>query len=211
MVRYHEIIKEDIDEHTRICNFLYEYYDIDPDKIVFNSDLTEIEDYNDNLKVQNNIVKDVERLPNFKILSVEQDFDIKKTNLKTLENSPEKVKGVIRIINNTQLVSLKGLPLSETGILYIVGNPNLKSLEGIEKHPIFMLSLSYSSTLPLLRTLLITGNITFRKENGVPDQDTKPISDIINHHIKTYSDINERIYMCREELKEKGYRGNARW
>jgi hypothetical protein len=141
-------------------------------------------------------------------------FELSFSKLKSLKDGPKKVNSM-KLTDNYDLESLDDMP-TVSGIFEIIRSPLLnfgwnvpqKYLDKVKTYFI-----EYDENLPILRTLDTEYKdskiqVKFDVKNN---KDDLIVSRIILHHIETYSDINERIYMCREELKEKGYRRNAKW
>jgi hypothetical protein len=70
--------------------------------------------------------------------------------------------------------------------------------------------LSYQPNLPLLRLLVTNHSVEIYQENNHLKFQPN-IQDIFNHHIKTYSNIKERIIKCQYAMIKAGYKGNAKW
>jgi hypothetical protein len=136
-------------------------------------------------------------------------FKCLQSRLDSLENCPTSITDYFHCTGN-KLTSLKFLPKGTT-ILHCSGN-RLTSLEGISPDiGLQRINLTYSSTLPMLRLLCASEAICFRDKLQMPQEQYKPLQDIINEHISKYSNVKERIIKCQYAMIKAGYKGNAKW
>ena len=216
MVRYSEIIKEEYESYEnrieknrqlriRVTSELSKYYDLKPFNKISISD-GKVDFVKGNVTTK----KGITELPDVGFYEIDKDFFVNNTNLKNLINSPIKVGGGMNVFDNLELESLEGLPTEIGDVLNIMNCPKLKSLEGLEaKSNITHVLLSYLSTLPMLRLLLVKNFITFL--SGADN--TKNIEDILNKYIRNKDmQLYEKQMRCQHELLEyPEYRLNAEW
>jgi hypothetical protein len=142
---------------------------------------------------------------------VAERFHCNSMGLETLEGCPKIIEkdgqpGDFDCENNN-LTNLDFLP-EEIGWLKCYNN-KLENLYALKPQKVDNIIISYNEKLPVLKLLLIKEKAMFNRESITINAEI--ILKIINEHRNKYEDINERIYMCREELKERGYRRNAKW
>lgn len=155
-----------------------------------------------NCKITNQFVKDkIKTLP-IKFNYIAGNFDIKSTELETLENCPIKIEGDF-ICNHTNITSLIGGPRFVVGD-YTCHHTILKSLDGIAEEIAGALILTYHENLPLLKVLQIKG-LTF--VSFYPG-DNKVIEGILDKYIGNTSRGN--MLKCAAELTKAGFKGNAK-
>lgn len=160
---------------------------------------------------------------------VERDFGTEHCQLTNLEGAPKRVGGYFNVSNNSikslagfpddvggsvflshnQLNSLKGLPETLSDDLEIHGN-NLTSLEGFPRSVAGWVTLDYTPTMPLLRTLgALHVNLVVTTEHGGSALKTK-IQKILNDP-RWIGQGRAGAIECKRELVEAGFEGNARW
>jgi hypothetical protein len=232
MVRYSEIIKEDKKKYSKeeIMNFLNKFYVINGSSeiIKYDPDKNEIDFMVDGTLTVHETTK---LLPFTLHTLIAPRIACSSRYLTKLINMPKFCYTTLRCIENeltsfdgiplgitelfiqdNQLRSLEGLP-NTLGILDCSDNP-LETLAGLENSKeIYALRLSYDPNLPLLRTLSLTdknAKIIFPGGEGSL-KGQQVVEEILNHHIKTYPNIKERIYKCQYALIKAGYKGNAKW
>jgi hypothetical protein len=99
--------------------------------------------------------------------------------------------------------------LGDIWCLDISNCPNLQSLEGIEPNSkINKIELDWVPNLPLLRLLIAKVRVDFMNDLN---ENAVEVTKIMNHHIKTYSNLKERIIKCQYALIKAGFKGNAKW
>jgi hypothetical protein len=112
-----------------------------------------------------------------------------------------------------KLTSLKYIPKIIPGDLVCYDNP-LISLEGIELDSYIgnEILLTYTPTLPLLRTVKAKNGVLFQDKNSdiSSGNDIDVIRKIIHIHCKN-PNIKQAIYNCQYDLIKSGFKGNARW
>lgn len=234
MVRYREIIKENEgkfteDEIFAIIQRFYEFED-QPEITRFDPVTNEVNIYAAGTM---ELIEAQQLLP-FTLHTVSTRILIcKNFALKKLVNMPKFTPGSINCANNklnsfenmpvgidelfltnNKFTSLEGLPTTITW-LDCADNP-LQSLKGLEHcKKLKMLRMTYSVNLPLLRILSMTDNqsVILFYSNFVDDDSAEQqrVEDILMHHLRTYSNIKERIYKCQYELIKAGFKGNAKW
>jgi len=150
----------------------------------------------------------VNKLP-VKFLHVGESFECYSNNLITLEGCPQTVKYNFYCDHN-QLTSLEGGPEEVGGNYSCYGNP-LTTLAGLPTTPFTSIYLTYSPTLPLMRTL-IARDITFYEFNKYI------IIQQIQELLNSYAGQGKSGMMkCSSELLTLGkkfgldLRHNARW
>ena len=124
---------------------------------------------------------------------------LQNSKVKRLPVSFKKVDGDFWC-NNNQLTTLEGTPNSVGRRFFCWNNP-LTTLEGMPTQ-LLSLRLSYSPTLPLLRSLYA------KKIDFWPELDDKTLEKILN----TYAGQGEAgAFACGAELATAGFKENARW
>jgi hypothetical protein len=151
------------------------------------------------------LTKRIECLP-VKFSKVTGDFGCSSQGLTSLVGAPARVGGYFFCSNNN-LKSLVGAPVYVEKGVRCYTNP-LESLEGFPKELFGSFTCTWSSNLPLLRTL------TAKKGVQITDKeyynDLHPTSDIINQ-FKGHTNLRHAILDCTKALREAGYEGNAKW
>jgi hypothetical protein len=123
--------------------------------------------------------------------------------LKSLEGGPNTVSGAY-ICSYNELTDLRGAPDQVPKRFVAHGNP-LKSLEGCPSFIGERFHLTYTLTLPLLRTLVALDGVVF----DVSDDDVDPVLERI---LDKYKGQGRRgAFACKKEMIEAGFEGNARW
>jgi hypothetical protein len=126
--------------------------------------------------------------------------------LTSLEGFPATVGGSV-FLGDNMLTSLQGLPATLSDDLEIHRN-NLSSLEGLPSSITGWLTLDYTPTMPLLRTLSAL-HVNLIVLEG--DRDLKrTISKIINDP-KWIGQGKRGAIRCQKALIAAGFEGNARW
>ena len=140
-------------------------------------------------------------------LEIEGDFDASFNLLSKLTSFPHWVSGSI-LLNSNKLTSLQGLPDTVSDNLEIQDNP-LESLDHLPKS-IAWVTLTYSPTIPLLRTLgalhveLIVPMQYKRGNEGKFQQ--------LHKILNSYAGKGKRaLFDCQKELEDAGFEENARW
>jgi hypothetical protein len=224
MVRYYEILEEDLSNKNRkIENILKKYFVPDTGGLSWEYGIT-----HEIINGRVNILKDargvrsmtsekMEKLP-ISFGTIIGRFGCERLGLTTLENSPTELfeNDYSYSFNcaNNNLTSLKYLP-KNISMLFCQGNPFI-SLEGLDSKTIILrISITFTENLPLLRLLVASHSIKFEEHpNDILSNSqikVKPIQDILNNHIKQYENINQRVLRCKDALIEAGYRDNAKW
>jgi len=158
-----------------------------------------------NVELKDDII--VNNLP-VKFLHVGGYFLCNNNKLISLEGSPQIVGGGF-YCNNDQLTSLKGGPRSVGGI-YICGQNPLVTLEGLPDHISERLYITYSPTLPLMRSLIASNIHLYGDSSELEVQ----IQDVLN---KYAGRGKAGMMACSSELLTLGkklgvdLRQNARW
>jgi hypothetical protein len=219
MVRYSEIINETLDISK--AKALLDVYFVDrmsnplADSVWFEDDTFTVENGRVNISRATCILRSqmkIYKLPiPFGVIS--ENFICADNKLTTLENAPTIVgnsyRGTFNCSNNN-LTTLEHMPKRVTGWFSCVANP-LISLKGIElDSDLEDVMLSYQPNLPLLRLLVTNHSVEIYQENNHLKFQPN-IQDIFNHHIKTYSNIKERIIKCQYALIKAGFKENAKW
>jgi len=189
-------------EHVTIKKLFRKYF-ITSDKLTVDSN--GLVSCNDSVDLKNDIM--VNNLP-VKFLHVDGDFLCNNNKLISLEGSPQIVGGGF-YCNNDQLTSLKGGPRSVGGI-YICGQNPLVTLEGLPDHISERLYITYSPTLPLMRSLIASNIHLYGDSSELEVQ----IQDVLN---KYAGRGKAGMMACSSELLTLGkklgvdLRQNARW
>ena len=118
------IRKEDKIDNAAVSKFIYDYDDVDEDKVTIHETCV---DYDGDISISN--TKDL----TFKFGKVSGCFDASYINLKDLEFMPKYVGGDFKISSN-ELKSFKGCPEEVGGNFTAVDSRELESLEGLPKH-----------------------------------------------------------------------------
>jgi hydroxylamine reductase (hybrid-cluster protein) len=105
--------------------------------------------------------------------------------------------------HSNQLTSFEGLPGVLGGGVNCSLNP-LTSLKGLDFNSKIegLITITYSENLPLLRLCV---------SNYQVDTCNEEVNSIINHCIKSYPNLKERIIECQYELIRAGFKNNAKW
>jgi hypothetical protein len=126
--------------------------------------------------------------------------------LSSLEGFPVTVGGSV-FLDNNMLTSLRGLPATLSDDLEIHKN-NLSSLEGLPSSITGWLTLDYTPTMPLLRTLgaLHVNLIVLLGDKEIKSQISKIIND------PNWIGQGKRgAIRCQKALIAAGFEGNAKW
>ena len=135
-------------------------------------------------------------------------FNVSGNKIKSLAGFPEHVGGAIFLHDNL-LTSLKGLPETMSDDLEIHGN-DLTSLEGFPRSIAGWVTLDYTPTMPLLRTLgALHVNLVVTIEDGGKETKTK-LQQILNDP-RWIGQGRAGAIDCKRALVEAGFEGNARW
>jgi len=135
-------------------------------------------------------------------------FNVSGNHIRDLAGFPESVGGSIFLANNN-LKSLRGLPETISDDLEIHGN-DLASLEGFPRSVAGWVTLDYTPTMPLLRTLgALHVNLVVTTEHGGSALKTK-IQKILNDP-RWIGQGRAGAIDCKRELVAAGFEGNARW
>jgi hypothetical protein len=129
---------------------------------------------------------------------VHGDCNFEHNMLKSLEGAPDHVGGNF-LCNNNMLRSLKHAPDHVDGE-FICSQNYLTDLQGLPEHMGNGFYATYNTEMPLLRLLHHTQVELWQ----VPDA----VNDILNRYVGTGK---SHILLCSNELKQAGYKDNARW
>jgi hypothetical protein len=189
MVRYHEIVNEtDVSDQIALCNEFYLNGQ--------NFSKAEIVDNHDGSVTIDSYV--------CWLHDSYSEPTLPKVNIKMCLHSFE--------CQAHKLTSLKYIPKFIPGDLVCHNNP-LKSLEGIESDSVIEqdLYVTYTPTLPLLRTLRVKNEILFQDQgftaSGGP---VDIIRKILNSHNKN-SNFKKALIDCQYDLIKAGFKDNAKW
>ena len=139
---------------------------------------------------------ELEEIP-IKFGIVTGDFVAEEKGLKTLHNMPKIVTGDCELAGN-KLTTLLGAPEEVGGNFHVNRNP-LVSLEGFPQKVGRKVSLRWTPTLPLLRTLNAQEVILYGQPRAMV---------ILN---KYAGQGRAGAIDCKRELVAAGFEGNARW
>jgi hypothetical protein len=234
MVRYHEIINEEIGEDPETAKAKQLMLDFCPTTDPVNYSVVVGGDVYANGVITFSPQNIFRKLPlTFK--SVSNQLIVKNNALSSFERLPDNIEGSLIFIDD-QFTSLKGVPRFVTS-LHLCRNP-LTSLEGLEKSNIQNLYISWDEILPLLRCIGHVTHLTFFPETSK----SKIAQEIINRHNKIHVDKQmvdyrnlpqnsadrkpehyealskqanqykkKALYDCQYELMKAGFKGNAKW
>jgi hypothetical protein len=146
--------------------------------------------------------KDHHMLP-VKFDHVSHSFYAVNLRLTSLVGSPSHVGGAF-VVNNNDLSSLQGAPDHVGSYMVISKNLKLKNLEHLPTHIQGILHMDYKYDMPLLRTLVAQGGVDFGK--WAPE----PVIQILNDE-RWVGKGKSHILQCANELKQAGFKENARW
>lgn len=130
---------------------------------------------------------------------VEGKFWIPNAGLTTLQGAPDQVSGSFQAHGN-KLTTLAHGPTHVGKDYSIYGNP-LKDLVGFPTHVGEDCFISYHEQLPLLRLLVVQGELHVFQAPGI-------VQEIMNKYVgkgKTF------MLNCARDLKQAGYTENAAW
>jgi hypothetical protein len=179
----------------KILQLFRKYFD--PFDQIHNTTLMQIQD-DGTVDVQWSVYMpdELEEIP-IKFGTVTGDFVAEEKGLKTLHNMPKLVTGDCELAGN-KLTTLLGAPLEVGGNFFVNRNP-LVSLDGFPQKVGKRVSLKWTPSLPLLRTLNAQEVVLY----GQPR-----IMVILNK----YAGQGKRgAIRCQKELISAGFERNARW
>jgi hypothetical protein len=224
MVRYHEIINEDIvlpqnqdelealfakyyrDGNAQLGSHRDKVFDI----ALIGKNTVNVHITVDGASCSLNSDNKLSKIP-FRIYRCVGMYRCSDNDLTTLENVPTIVNnGSFNCANNPNLISLKYCPTTVEGYFVARGNYGLKSLEGIEMDskitgPLFV---DYSDSLPMLRTLVVKRGVKFLGASA--DEKAKAFEAIIKQYAGN-DNLKKSLIECQYELIKAGYKGNAKW
>ncbi len=149
-------------------------------------------------------LKNLEGFPD----EIEGDLNVSHNQLENLQGFPQQVSGSVYVGHN-RLRSLEGLPNTIYNDLEIHDNP-LESLDHLPQKIIGWLTLTYSPTMPLLRTisaLHVSLVVPTHLKRGQQDKFHK-LHEILNK----YAGKGKRaMFDLQKELEDNGFEENARW
>ena len=135
------------------------------------------------------------------------NVDIGRNQISSLMECPPKIKGYF-ICRNNLLENFVGGPVEVLGEMDATENP-LKSLEGFPTK-LQKVYLTYSPSLPLLRTLVCKKVILVPTSGGWKDQN--PLLMKVEKILNKYAGQGKRVmFDCQKELEDAGFEENARW
>lgn len=139
---------------------------------------------------------------NYSPMHIIGDFNCSNNQLTSLRHGPAMVSGEYDCHSN-QLTSFEGLPGVLGGGVNCSLNP-LTSLKGLDFNSKIegLITITYSENLPLLRLCV---------SNYQVDTCNEEVNSIINHCIKSYPNLKERIIKCQYALIKAGFKNNAKW
>jgi hypothetical protein len=216
MVRYCELFED----QTKVKRLLEKYFNI-PGVPTINPDGTV--DITGNCILKQD--RKINQLP-VKFGKVSGNFNCNDNQLTTLIRAPQSVNGAFSCRNN-QLISLEGAPQAVGGSFYcgynqltsLIGAPQsvgggfychnnqLISLEGLPQSVGGWFYCTWSSTLPLLRTVVAKEVVIYTGNNQF-----KEITDILNSSIKDNPGSYRKAALdAKRKLIDAGFEGNAKW
>jgi hypothetical protein len=191
--------RELFEDHAEIKKLLKEYFNITGPPTINPDGTVDIEG---DCSLKSN--KKVNQLP-VKFGKVSADFSCYYNQLTSLAGAPQSVGGWFSCHGN-KLTSLIGAPYSVGGNFHCYRN-QLTSLVGSPQSVGGYFSCDWSSTLPLLRTvvakevIILNGSARFGK-----------INDILNSSIKdNLGSYRKAALDAKKALIAAGYEGNAKW
>ena len=138
---------------------------------------------------------------------IDGDFSLSYCELTSLKGMPTEITGLLNLTGN-KLTSLVGCTQKIGGNLRLRSNPQLKTLDGFPTELGGFVSLDWTPTLPLLRTLLAKDGVALWG-NQITDQDNaQTVEKILN---KYHGQGKRALFDCQKELEDAGFEGNARW
>jgi hypothetical protein len=139
-------------------------------------------------------------------LEVHGYYDASQNQLTTLDGCAEAIGGFL-VVNNNNLKNLKGCPARLSDDLEVQQNP-LVTLDGFPESVAGWVTLTYTPSLPLLRTLSsLHVNILVPESLG-GQLVRKKLNTILNQYV---GQGRRGMFACKKELVEAGFEGNAKW
>jgi len=130
-------------------------------------------------------------------------FNCGSNYLESLEGGPKTVFGAY-ICSYNELTDLKGAP-DQVGKRFVAHQNPLKSLEGCPSFIGERFHITYTPTLPLLRTLVAKDGVVF----DTSDNDVDPVLERILDQYKGQGKM--AVFDCQKDLEDAGFEENARW
>lgn len=216
MVRYNEIINESYEE--RIHTIMSDYFSSKPDVVLDGKyalerdrdyEITDgvVNVFSKNVYVvrpMNNIKQDL----GIQFGKVKNSFSFLSTiNPNSFEGCPFEVGGQFCCYSNPKLETLEYLP-KKIGEIALLSNNRNMSLVGLDyTSNIDSMELSYYPELHMLRLFCLKQYLILESSFS----DVSILVDIIEHHIKKYPNMKERIVKGQYAMIKAGYKGNAKW
>lgn len=149
--------------------------------------------------------------PEIQFLEVTGNFECRDNpRIQSLRGAPQIVGSWLICDNNPELTSLEGGPKSVGNWVWLVSNPQLATLDHFPEHIGGRVTVTYTKTLPLLRTLVAKQGVSFAEGHNRRYEMPPPaaVVEILNRY---KGQGQSAAVACAAALAEAGFKANARW
>lgn len=149
--------------------------------------------------------------PEIQFLEVTGNFECRDNpRIQSLKGAPRIVGGWLICEDNSQLESLEGGPKSVGQSAWLPNNPLLTTLDHLPEHIGGLVTVTYTKTLPLLRTLVAKQGVNFVE--GYNRRYEIPPPPAVVMILNRYKGQGQSaVVACAAALAEAGFKANARW